>query len=174
MLFGTKIDASVLSALPQYADKNITPKDLGEYAAGTMADHQKDADDNVNGMKQEYGNGISTLVMIYNASGYQLQRMDEVDTHGHVGDWPLDTYIENGQWSVFLHVHSSGAAVGSEGYCDYSLVGTADTVRFSWASPYTGSNTAEATMNPANPNYDASESMAQGSSGKVTFIIKNI
>lgn len=44
----------------------------------------------------------------------QLQFTTSRDKHGHIGAIPYDQTILNGQWSAFLHVHTSGAAVGSE------------------------------------------------------------
>jgi hypothetical protein len=94
----------------------------------------------VNAMKEEYGNGVSSLIRIYNASGEPLVLCSSPDWHGHIGKYPIDGIIQNGQWCVFLHVKTSGTATGSSGAVVYNASQAKQDVFFSWGMPFSGDN----------------------------------
>lgn len=147
MLFGKVIGKSEVEDAT--GSTNPTLADIGNYALKSIGDHQEEADIMVNSMKQKYGKGISSLIMIYNASGRTMRLHPEEgdaerDIHGHQGEWPKDSIIGNGQWSVFLHVHSSGAARGSAGFCHYKFDNTDSYFKVSWDTPFSGKNKAKA------------------------------
>lgn len=95
----------------------------------------------VNGMKEAYGNGVSTLVMLYNATGVRLTKVGEDDHSGKRWTWPYDNVIENGQWSVFLHVKSGWSMAGSTACLGYKLEGLDEVFVIAWDTPYSGDNT---------------------------------
>lgn len=128
MLIGTAYVMQDLKLDPRWANKippqEPTLKDLADFTFERLNVCQADAVRYVNGMKQEYGNGVTTLVMIYNATGSRLilpAGFGTINWHGHLGKYTLDHEIQNGQWSVFLHTHSSGTAAGSSGGVEYTL-----------------------------------------------------
>lgn len=49
------------------------------------------------------GNGVSTLCLVYNASGDTITLATNYDWFGHIGRDPYPTHIGNGQWAAFLH-----------------------------------------------------------------------
>lgn len=53
--------------------------------------------------KANWGTGISTLCLVYNATGDTITRVPGHDWYGHIEDqYPEE--IANGQWGGFLHV----------------------------------------------------------------------
>ncbi|KAH7515051.1 hypothetical protein FEM48_Zijuj11G0155000 [Ziziphus jujuba var. spinosa] len=59
----------------------------------------------VEGLKPKYGAAlISTLCLIYKATGNRLTLVGSHDREGHIGDSPYPLLLENGQWGAFLHV----------------------------------------------------------------------
>lgn len=120
-----------------------TQSDLATAALQAMNSSQTDAMTLVNSYKEEYGLGISTLVMIYNATGTALNLRSSDDDSGHIGKYPYDAVIQNGQWSVFLHVHTSGSAAGSIGAVGYTIQDdTGKVAVIAWNNPYNSSASA--------------------------------
>lgn len=144
-ILGIAIDKSYVSSMPEYLNKEIGPKELGDVALRARADKQLEATKLANGYKEEYGNGISTEFLFYNASGYRLRFHDKTDGSGHIGKYPYDTTIENGQWSVVLHTKTSAAGTGSVAVVEYEIEG-ADKLRLrlAWHTPFMGTNTCYA------------------------------
>lgn len=64
-------------------------------------------------LKSRFGYGVSTLCLIYNATGGTLKHVCNKNWEGHIGESPYPSKIENGQWGAFLHVHDAGASTGS-------------------------------------------------------------
>ena len=142
-LIGTMIDATYVQG--QYPGKTtVTQADLAKAALEAQEANQQAAMTLANSYKDEYGNGVSTLVMLYNATGAPLALRSSNDSSGHIGKYPYDTTIENGQWSVFLHVHTSGSAAGSIAAVGYNVEdgNTLPVALAAWNSPYSGSPTA--------------------------------
>lgn len=107
----------------------------------------------VNGMKEEWGSGVSTLIMIYNATGCTLKLDDMGSDSGKFWKYEPDPVVYNGEWTCFLHVKTAGTATGSCGWVGYKMhgdvgniegMGTMDDYYFvtAWDTPWSGSNTA--------------------------------
>ena len=142
-LVGTIIDKTYV----QEQNPNITTvtqADLASAALQAQSANQANARGTLNSYKQEYGEGVCTLVMIYNATGAPLGFRSNADSSGHIGKYPFDSTIENGQWSVFLHVHTSGTAGGSIGALGYDIQdgGMQPVAVIGWNNPLNGSSTA--------------------------------
>jgi hypothetical protein len=120
MLIGTGIVMEDLKADPLYDGKEPTLKDLARFTLDQKYLNENDAIKYVNGMKGDYGTGVCCLVCIYNATGVNLIHFNKKSIHdwnGHIWKYAPDEIIKNGQWSVFLHAHSSdisGILNGSE------------------------------------------------------------
>ena len=78
------------------------------------------------GLKKQWGTGVSTLCLIYNATGDPIDFVTDHSWHGHIGPGPYPTRIENGQWGGFLHVKTSGTATGSSAAVVYRGVNNND------------------------------------------------
>ena len=142
MLYGSIVDSSFVQGLPQYENvKSIGAKQLSDVAWSKMTDAEGETFKTTNSMKEEYGNGVSTLINIYNASGSELRQSRSGNSSGHVWKYAWDTAIQNGQWSGVLHVHPSGSARGSVGYIVYEYRGDR-ALAIAWSNPYSGSNKA--------------------------------
>lgn len=89
-------------------------------------------------MKEEFGEGSSTLVMIYNATGETLTYCASCDWSGQVGKQPYDLVIYNGQYSVFLHAETSFLE-GSIGGVIYRGTRGSD-ILLTWDNPLIGEN----------------------------------
>jgi hypothetical protein len=110
------------------------------------------------------------MVMIYNASGADLNYLGIEDSSGHLGQWPVDSVIANGQWSVFLHVHTSGSVCGSVAVAKFTS-GYGGNVNLSWETPYKGSNSA-GQFTDIPQKIAVVSSVGQDSTSKVQFTIK--
>lgn len=147
MKSGNKIDASGFAAAGVTADGPFLAKTAYEAMNAMYGD--KGADDYIikemNGMKDEYGTGLSTQIQIYNALGLDLKLIENYDDHGSFFKYAPDDRIYNGEWSGLLHVHPQAAAVGSSGMLAYVLpkgaFGEDIVLMISWSNPYSGSNT---------------------------------
>ncbi|XP_052181061.1 23 kDa jasmonate-induced protein-like [Diospyros lotus] len=64
-------------------------------------------------LKKEWGIGVSTLCLIYNATGDTITYITSHNHYGHLYGPEYTKEIANGQWGAFLHVKSTGEAVGS-------------------------------------------------------------
>ena len=77
----------------------------------------------------------------YNASGCTLSFSKQgPNWHGHMYKYPPDTSILNGQWSVFLHVKTAGAAAGSQSCVIYSIEEEGADVFLGWMVPWNQSS----------------------------------
>ncbi|GKV29041.1 hypothetical protein SLEP1_g38014 [Rubroshorea leprosula] len=56
------------------------------------------------GKQQKWGNGVSTLCLVYNATGDSIKFVTSHDWWGNLGPAPYPLEIANGQWGAFLHV----------------------------------------------------------------------
>jgi hypothetical protein len=102
----------------------------------------------VNGMKDEYGTGASTLIMIYNSLGLNLKLNSAVDIFGGFFKYMPDNDIYNGEWSCVLHVHPQAQMIGSHGMLCYNVVDSKqrynEEIVFvsAWANHYSGRSQA--------------------------------
>ncbi|KAG2440984.1 hypothetical protein HXX76_003837 [Chlamydomonas incerta] len=141
-VFGIPIDDEYLSSLPEYSDKKeISQLDRAKEALRLKNSQEKDTDVQryLDNLKAEYGNGVSTKVAFYNATGATLELVTTKDWHGHIGQSPVPLTVYNGQWAGFLHVKTGGAAVGSTGavvYRGLGLDGNNHDWMFIWSNPF--------------------------------------
>ncbi|CAK9326820.1 unnamed protein product [Citrullus colocynthis] len=114
-VFGNPITNQTLEAMPEYEGKTITRRDRAHVALNmkNAEDKDKNAREYVENLKKRWGTGVSTLCLIYNATGDTITYVCEHDWHGHIGPGPYPIEIANGQWGGFLHVKTSGTATGS-------------------------------------------------------------
>lgn len=140
MIFGLNLTMEDVKADPRWASKEPTLKDLADFTLEKQSNYEESAILKLNGMKQEYGDGTSTLVMIYNATGVDLNLKPQKDItynwNGHLFKYTPDKTIMNGQWSVFLHVHTSGMAYGSKAAIVYELGNNNISALLGWDTPW--------------------------------------
>ncbi|KAL8260757.1 hypothetical protein R6Q59_028710 [Mikania micrantha] len=71
-------------------------------------------------LKQDWGNGVSTLGIFYNATGETLVFTQQDSWYGEiVGPYP--TRVQNGQWGAFFHGKTPSVASGSVGFVVYRV-----------------------------------------------------
>ncbi|KAH7529453.1 hypothetical protein FEM48_Zijuj05G0185600 [Ziziphus jujuba var. spinosa] len=123
-------------------DANLSGRERAQKALDEMGSIKEQAMRWVKYQKELSGNGVSTLCMIYNATGNDVNLVGRHDWaglgfHGGFKHNPVDHYpkvIANGEIGVFLHVHEESKPTGSIGavvyrgvngtgdkYCDFML-----------------------------------------------------
>ncbi|XP_021766066.1 23 kDa jasmonate-induced protein-like [Chenopodium quinoa] len=114
--FGQVVDDDKLDEMPRYVDEFKSQEDRAREAMNLINEYDKNvkARKYVDSVKKDYGNGASTLCMIYNATGETLYYATSKDWYGYIGRTPYPFEIGNGQWASFLHVHKTSASTGSE------------------------------------------------------------
>jgi hypothetical protein len=128
--------------MPEYINApTITRHDRAAVALDLKNAGQKDVNARtfVDNIKQQWGAGVSTLVVFYNASGDDIQLVQNHDYWGHIGPSPYPTLVRNGQWGAFLHVKTSGAASGSSAAVVYRGLDASGNSRdwcFAWDNPW--------------------------------------
>ncbi|GAV62225.1 hypothetical protein CFOL_v3_05749 [Cephalotus follicularis] len=144
-VFGNPVTEETLKSMTEYEKKEITRKDRAHVALDMKNAGQKNvnAQTYVENLNKEYDSGITTLCMVYNATGDIIQLVDEHDWTGGIWKSPCPQIIANGQWGAFLHGdiggNGSSAAVVYRGKnadgldCDWML---------SWYNPSSGENYA--------------------------------
>jgi hypothetical protein len=143
-IIGLDVTKSNTAAILGKGD-NVSPADMAAAALQAQSQNEQTARDTANSYKQEYGNGISTMVMIYNATGLPLNLRSSSDSSGHIWKYAYDPIIQNGEWSVFIHVHTSGTATGSIAAVGYDLAPKNSqglVALFAWNNPYSGDPSA--------------------------------
>ncbi|MDZ7993373.1 MAG: hypothetical protein RM022_014465 [Nostoc sp. EfeVER01] len=140
MLVGKTItDETIKVTYKEELEKN--PEKFYEYLAKegvsqvSQGQFIEEAVKTVNGLKNNYGNGISTKICIFNATGQKLKKLHENSWHGRWYDG-FDTAIWNGQCSAILHAHSSSGGRGSSGYLVYQIENVNLDVFIGWDTPY--------------------------------------
>ncbi|CAH9132519.1 unnamed protein product [Cuscuta epithymum] len=94
------------------------------YALINGDDKHTQVTDYVKNQKQSYGDGISVLATIYNATGENLYFSTSKDWYGKLYTDAGASYpkiIQNGQWAGFLHIKSPVVASGSEAAVVYRV-----------------------------------------------------
>jgi hypothetical protein len=122
-------------------------------ASAQTTNDEGPAGDSLDGMKAEYGTGVSTEIEIENATGATMTLVSEYDYHGHLFKYPVPPAIGAGQTGCFLHVKTAGAATGSEGAIVYryqDLDGVYKDVFFGWCTPWSGTPTCYTEVREAN------------------------
>ena len=87
-------------------------------------------------LNAQWGTEVSTMGLIYNATGNAIKLLKTHDWHGCIGASPFLIRIENGQWGVFLHVDTD--STGSEAavvYRGQNLRGVTTDWFLSWSNP---------------------------------------
>lgn len=114
--FGEIVDDSKLDGMVRYVGKRKKQEDRAREAMNLMNEDNKNtkASTYVDSVKSWYGDGESTLCLLYNATGETLQYVAAHDWFGYIGRTPYPHDIGNGQWAAFHHVHMTGDASGSE------------------------------------------------------------
>ncbi|KAK1296272.1 hypothetical protein QJS10_CPB15g02102 [Acorus calamus] len=140
-VFGNPITNSTLEGMPEYMDKPITRMDRARVALNMKNAAEKDvnARQYVENLKARWGTGVSTLCLLYNATGDTVTLVTSHDWHGHIGPAPYPTAIANGQWGGFLHVKTSGTATGSSACVVYrgkNGVGDGCDWMLAWSNPW--------------------------------------
>jgi len=95
-------------------------------------------------MKEQWGNGVSTRVLIYNALGIPIERRTMQDSSGRWSEYEPAARIECGEWDVSFHHKKSGSMTGSCAALSYNLLGYGndDVLMIGFDTPYSGSNSA--------------------------------
>lgn len=173
MLVGKLIDNMDVKSYPRYKDQDITPYVLSQVALQQWTSVnsngetlQQEAARKLSSMKKDYGQGICTLVMIFNASGETLTFQDHQDWSGAWGKYTPDRTIGNGQVMIFLHTKTFMFR-GSEGSLIYRGTSGLDFL-FAWDTPYWGSNKVYVSDNvndywPNNESWDKVKSKLETS-----------
>ncbi|RRT76261.1 hypothetical protein B296_00005554 [Ensete ventricosum] len=119
-VFGDPITDETLEGDTEYAKK------LRKLRAAMALDTQmtgskyESALKYVRDMKEKWGNGVSTLCLLYNATGEPLTLHTTHDWYGHIYDQsPYPMQLGNGQWGAFFHVKRSATPDGSNAAAVY-------------------------------------------------------
>lgn len=102
-------------------------------------DKNLDALKYVLGLKADYGDGVTTLCLVYNATGDKLELASEIDWLGYVYKQQPPRSFENGQWLAFLHAHPTSQAYGCEAarvYRGHNVKGEVRDFMVSWSTPW--------------------------------------
>lgn len=140
-VFGNPITDSTLEGMPQYAGKTITRTDRASAALNMKNAGNKDTNARtfVENLKKQWGDGVSTLCLVYNATGDTVKFAANHDWYGHIGPSPFPVEIQNGQWGGYLHVKISGEATGSSAAVVYrgkNEAGVECDWMLSWSNPW--------------------------------------
>jgi len=119
--FGKVVDDNMLNKMERYMGKPKSLEERARVACDLVNDEGKDVNAfrYVQGLKAVYGDGQSTLCVVYNATGDVLRKVDNHDWYGYIGSVPYPDEIGNGQWAAFHHVHRIGEPSGSVGAVVY-------------------------------------------------------
>ncbi|KAF3447933.1 hypothetical protein FNV43_RR08640 [Rhamnella rubrinervis] len=148
-VFGNPVTDDIVRLI--YPDvKEITPKLRSQVAFRYINADGRDVNckNFVHNLKQRYGSGISSLCMIFNATGRSLTYVGIHDWHGHIYESPCPSLIQNGQWGAFLHTRPTASLEGSEGAVVYrgkNNAGVACDWMLAWSIPRFGRNSVSTT-----------------------------
>ncbi|KNA13461.1 hypothetical protein SOVF_116850, partial [Spinacia oleracea] len=135
-VFGTPITVDTVKEMPEYHEsKMIYSADCATVALEMKNAEGKDisARSFLEYMEPRFGLGVSTMCMIYNATGHPLTLVDTHSWEGRICETPYPMVILNGQWGAFLHgQYHNGAA--SEACVVYNGL------NFDWVLSFTNSN----------------------------------
>ncbi|KAF3444316.1 hypothetical protein FNV43_RR14006 [Rhamnella rubrinervis] len=123
-VFGNPITDVTLKGMSEYIGKTITRRDRAHVALAMKNSEGKDVDAQtyVENLKRQWGVGVSTLCLVYNATGDTITYIWGTDWYGHIGPSPYPVKIQNGQWAVvYRGLNGDGES------CDWM---------FGWANPW--------------------------------------
>lgn len=114
--FGLPITEETLKQMSRYQGRVITQVDCAREAMRLIHAESKNlhALNYAWELKRSYGNGVSTLVLVYNATGASVTLEQRQDWLGYVYSREPPRDVHNGQWIAFLHVHPTAQALGSQ------------------------------------------------------------
>ena len=112
-VFGVPVTDSTLRGMPDYLEKMHRDRASVALAMKDAADKNVDSLQYVENLKRQWGSGVSTLCLIYNATGDTLNYVASHDYCGHIGPAMYPQEIANGQWGAFLHVNTAETPAGS-------------------------------------------------------------
>lgn len=115
--FGAVITPETLKYMSKYQGREITQVDCAREAMRLIHAEDKNlqAENSAWELKKKFGNGVSTMVLVYNATGASLSLVDDgQDWMGSVYSSPIPDTFHNGQWIAFLHVKPGSLARGSQ------------------------------------------------------------
>jgi len=129
MPFGDVIDNDYLRRLPRFqglADSKISQLDRANVAIEMMGKYKEVATKRVDILSVEYGSSTAALVRVYNATGGRLGNIIAKSWAGKFFKEAPEQFLENGQWSVFVHAPPNDDGPppegGSEGGVTYRTV----------------------------------------------------
>ncbi|KNA10107.1 hypothetical protein SOVF_147470 [Spinacia oleracea] len=139
--FGSVVDDEKLDEMERYIGKTKTQEDRAREAMHLINEDDKNskAEAYAESVKEYYGSGVSTMCMVYNATGDTLTYVTDNDWYGFISRTPYPTEIGNGQWAAFQHVHNTGASSGSEAAVVYrgkNKDGHERDFMLSWSTPW--------------------------------------
>lgn len=137
MAYGVPIDDDFLRTLPEYKNKTtLTAKDRSTVALQQKFVYRDQAIKRLDELKSDFGDGVSTLCLVYNATGDTITCHDTQSWKGHFYKQSPENSFENGQWSIFMHVKPSVLPEGCTGAVIYRTKQHAD-VFLGWQNPWT-------------------------------------
>ncbi|TDL14256.1 hypothetical protein BD410DRAFT_809876 [Rickenella mellea] len=138
MAFGIVIDNAYLRLQKDYKgkpDSELTAKDRSDVAVKTQNTYQHEATKRLDELKADFGNGITCMIRVYNASGDRIKVHFTRSWKGGFYKGSPEEIIENGRWSAFVHVKRSILAAGCTGAVVYRTAADTD-VMVSWQCPW--------------------------------------
>ncbi|GLT40919.1 hypothetical protein SLA2020_150160 [Shorea laevis] len=114
-VFGNPITDETLKGNPKYKGKQVTKRERAQVAKLLKNSENKDGNARhyVEELKKQWGNGVSPLCLVYNATGDTVKFVSSHDWSGQLGPAPYPSEIANGQWGAFLHVKRDKIPEGS-------------------------------------------------------------
>jgi hypothetical protein len=177
--FGVPITDETLKAMSRYRDKTITQEDRAREAMRFIHSEDKNlsALNHTLTLKYNYGDGVSTLCLLYNATGDTLEIVDDqkMNWSGYVYKEEPPRSFDNGQWLAFLHAHPTSQAIGSEAarvYRGKNFNGDVRDFLVAWSVPWGGKQNSaytevrEKDHYPPHWNYIKNEKLEKA--GKIT------
>lgn len=137
-VFGEAVTQELLMAIPEFANR-------ARKERADMAMQWKNRDGKyeesvryVRQLKANWGNGVSTLCVLYNGTGETLSYVTSNNWFGYIyAAYP--PVIANGQWGAFFHVKRTAVASGSQAAVVYrgkSKDGQDTDWMVSWDNPW--------------------------------------
>lgn len=157
MLLGTKLTPA---AVADMSDDPTAPlsgtalrKRISKIAQDRGDDLEKQGVEEANGMKEEWGTGVSSLIVIKNMLDVPITFQNDKDYNGHIWKYTYDDEIHPGQCSVVLHVKTSRVASGSCATIGYNIPGydAPYTWWMTWYSVWSGTNSVYSRPLKTNP-----------------------
>ena len=140
----TLVDLDPIDDDPMTYDADKVQALMAKQAMRAMQKDRNEAINLVNGFKDDFGNGVSTRVLVYNALGIPLKYRSDSDDSGRWSTHTLADRIEVGEWAIAFHRKKGASFAGSSAIVAYNLQGYGDdeVLMIGFNTPYSGRNTA--------------------------------